>query len=259
MKLQKRQLFDILEKNYQRYNRPEFIADDPIAIPHQFSRLQDIEIIGFLVAILAWGQRTTIIKKGKELVTLFDHAPYDFMLNHSEHDLKSLLSFRHRTFNATDLLFFVHFFRKFYRTHDSLEELFYTGHTATNIGAGIENFYSNFISDIDFSKRTSKHVASPSKKSACKRINMFLRWMVRKDNAGVDFGLWEKIKPHQLVCPCDVHVVKVARQLGLISRKQVDWLAAEELTENLKVFDCNDPVKYDFALFGMGLNQRKEI
>ncbi len=254
--MNKNQLFEILEVNHQRYNSPEFITSDPIIIPHQFKRLQDIEIMGFLVATLAWGQRTTIINKGKELVRLFENAPYDFMLHHSEADLKRLLNFKHRTFNATDLLYFIHFFNKFYASHTSMEEVFIPGEGADNAGPGIEKFFMRFISDPDFPQRTAKHVASPSKKSACKRINMFLRWMVRKDDRGVDFGLWKKIRPDQLVCPCDVHVVKVARHLGLINRKQVDWLAAEELTANLKSFDSKDPVKYDFALFGMGLNQK---
>lgn len=186
---------------------------------------------------------------------LFDNAPYDFVLNHSDEDLKGLLHFKHRTFNSTDLLYFIHFLKKYYNSHHTLEYLFNPGCDAVNTGPGIQRFHDYFVNDNIFPTRSGKHVASPGKKSACKRINMYLRWMVRKDEMGVDFGLWDTIKMSQLVCPCDVHVEKVARQLGLISRKNLDWLTAEELTENLKYFDQEDPVKYDFALFGMGLNQ----
>jgi uncharacterized protein (TIGR02757 family) len=249
------QLFDLLESYYQKYNSKDFIEHDPISIPHRFSKLQDIEIAGFFAATFAWGLRKTIINKSLELMNLVDFAPYDFIKNHKESELKSLLNFKHRTFNSTDLLYFMHFFKEYYATHSSLEELFIPGDgEATHVKGGIENFYRHFISSPFFPSRTSKHVASPSKKSACKRINMFLRWMVRKDDKGVDFGLWEKIKPHQLICPCDVHVDKVVRKLQLVTRKQVDWQMAVELTENLKKLDPTDPVKYDFALFGMGMH-----
>jgi uncharacterized protein (TIGR02757 family) len=250
------QLRKILEANYGKYNHPDFIEDDPICIPHQFYLLQDIEISGLLIAILAWGQRKTIINKGKELMNFFDNEPYNFMLNHSEGDLKRLLHFKHRTFNPTDLLYFVHFFKKYYGKYTTMELIFSTGPDETNVGNGIQRFHDYFVNDQFFSFRTGKHVASPGKKSACKRINMYLRWMVRKDERGVDFGLWQSINMNQLVCPCDVHVVKIARQLGLITRKQLDWQTAVQLTENLKVFDSNDPVRFDFALFGMGLNQQ---
>lgn len=251
------QLFELLELNYQKYNTLSFIEEDPISVPHRFRRLQDIEISGFFAATLAWGIRKTIVNKSLELMRLFDFAPHDFILNHSEHDLKPLLAFKHRTFNATDLLYFVHFFRKYYTTNDSLENLFVLNdQKARNIKSGINYFYNRFISDEFFPLRTKKHVASPSKNSACKRINMFLRWMVRKDANGIDFGLWKRINPRLLVCPCDVHVEKVARKLGLITRKQVDWMMAEELTEALKVLDPYDPVKYDFALFGMGMHNK---
>ena len=185
---------------------------------------------------------------------LFDFAPYDFIRNHKETDLKPFLKFKHRTFNSTDLLYFIHFFKNYYSTHNSLEDVFIpTESGAPNVKSGIENFYNHFTSNEFFPSRTTKHVASPSKKSACKRINMYLRWLVREDEHGVDFGLWKRIRPHQLICPCDVHVEKVGRSLRLISRKQVDWNMAAELTENLKKLDPKDPVKYDFALFGMGI------
>jgi len=249
------QLHELLEFHFHKYNSKSFIEDDPILIPHLFNKLQDIEIAGLLTAVLAWGIRKTIINKSKELMALMDNSPHDFILNHSEADLKSLRHFKHRTFNYTDLLYFVHFFKKHYESNTSLETLFIPNTHIDNVGSGINKFYDQFISDPFFPSRTKKHVASPSKKSACKRISMFLRWMVRKDEQGVDFGIWKQIDAHQLICPCDVHVEKTARKLNLVSRKQVDWLMAEELTENLKRFDADDPVKYDFALFGMGLNK----
>lgn len=249
------QLFELLELNYRKYNSRTFIENDPISIPHRFTKLQDIEISGFFAATLAWGLRKTIIKKSLELMDLFDFAPYDFIMNHSETDLKSVLNFKHRTFNSTDLLYFIHYFKAYYSKYNSFEEIFIPKErNEPNVKNGIDSFYNHFISNELFPSRTGKHVASPSKKSACKRINMFLRWMVRKDKNGVDFGLWENIKQNQLICPCDVHVEKVARKLRLVTRKQVDWIMAEELTENLKKLDPADPVKYDFALFGMGMN-----
>ena len=187
---------------------------------------------------------------------LMDNSPYDFVLNHQDVDLKVLQQFKHRTFNSTDLLYFIHFLNKYYQDHESLEQAFVPAEeNSKNVKSGIENFYQLFIQDEYLPKRTKKQVASPGKKSACKRLNMYLRWMIRNDEKKVDFGLWKQIRPDQLICPCDVHVEKVARKLKLVSRKQVDWQMAEELTTNLIKFDPNDPVKYDFALFGMGMNQ----
>jgi uncharacterized protein (TIGR02757 family) len=250
-------LQQLLNQKVEQFNQPNFIKDDPISIPHLFSKKQDIEIMGFWAAVLAWGQRVTIINKCNELITLMDNAPYDFVINHQENDLKKLLNFKHRTFNSTDALYFIEFFKQFYQNHESLEEAFTLGikPNDTNIENGLNGFYTLFFSLDDAPERTQKHIASPARKSACKRINMFLRWMVRKDQSGVDFGIWQKIKPSQLICPCDVHVDRVARKLGLIERPQTDWLTAVELTENLKQFDANDPVKYDFALFGMGVEK----
>lgn len=249
-------LLDLLENNYKKYNTKNFIESDPISIPHRFIKSQDIEIAGFFAATLAWGLRKTIINKSLELMKLFDFAPYDFIKNHTESDLKAFVNFKHRTFNSTDLLYFILFFKEYFSIHNSLENLFIPpDREATCVKSGIDNFYNNFISHPFFPSRTSKHVASPSKKSACKRINMYLRWMVRKDEYGVDFGLWKNIKSSQLICPCDVHVEKVARKLQLVTRKQVDWRMAVELTENLKKLDALDPVKYDFALFGMGMHK----
>ena len=249
------QLKDFLEEKVRQFNRPAFIPDDPVCIPHLFSLKQDREIAGFLAATMAWGQRKTIVNKSKELLGYMDNAPYDFVLNHREKDLAKLLRFKHRTFNDTDTLYFIAFFRSFYQKHESLEKAFTSGvdSQSENLEAGLVNFHRLFFSLPDFPARTKKHVATPERNSACKRINMFLRWMVRKDDNGVDFGIWQQIKPAQLICPCDLHVDKVARKLGLITRKQTDWKTALELTENLKKLDPHDPVKYDFALFGLGI------
>jgi uncharacterized protein (TIGR02757 family) len=237
-----------------QYNCPDFIPNDPVSIPHLFTRQQDIEIMGFWAATLAWGQRKTIINKSRELIALMDGAPYDFVLHHTDNDLKRFLSFKHRTFNVTDTLYFLAFFRHYYSQHTSLEDAFLpTELVAVNIESGLRRFHELFFSLDDFPARTKKHVATPARKAACKRINMFLRWMVRRDTHGVDFGIWQRIQPSQLICPCDLHVDRVGRQLGLIQRKQTDWLTAVELTEALKEMDPTDPVKYDFALFGLGV------
>ena len=246
---------DLLNEKYELFNQPNFIANDPISIPHQFSKKQDIEITGFIAATLAWGQRKTIINKCNELFNLMDNAPFDFIKNHQDSDLKRFLAFKHRTFNATDTLYFIEFFKDFYAKNDSLENAFIVSLSPDNqdIRVGLENFQRVFFSLEDYPTRTHKHVATPARNSSCKRLNMFLRWMVRKDNKGVDFGIWDKIKTSQLVCPCDVHVERVARKLGLITRPKPDWQTAVELTQNLKQLDPNDPVKYDFALFGLGV------
>jgi len=253
-----------LDQKVAQYNRQEFIANDPLSIPHLFSKKQDIEIMGFWAATLAWGQRVTIINKCKELITLMDGAPYDFIINHEEPDLKKLLHFKHRTFNDIDTLYFISFFRYHYERFDSLEEAFVPDANqklpfqwaAGPVEAALNHFRSYFFSLPDFPHRTKKHVSSPSQKSTCKRLNMFLRWMVRKDNNSVDFGIWNKLKPADLICPCDLHVDRVARKLKLIHRKQTDWQTAVELTKNLRELDPLDPVKYDFALFGLGIEER---
>lgn len=244
-------IHNLLEEKLAYYNHPRFIADDPICIPRSFSLQQDKEIMGFWAAVLAWGQRKTIINKCKELVERMDGTPYEFIINHSESDLKSIEGFKHRTFNDTDALYFISFFKNHYSQHSSLESAFVSPSQTAEESLG--NFYRYFFSFDDAPQRTRKHIASPTKKSACKRINMFLRWMIRQDDNEVDLGLWKNIPTSQLVCPLDVHVDRVARKLGLLKRPQSDWLAATELTNNLKKLDANDPVKYDFALFGLGL------
>jgi uncharacterized protein (TIGR02757 family) len=250
----------LLDECVERYNRPVFIESDPIQIPRQFSLKQDIEIMGFWTAVLAWGQRKTIINKAGELARLMDNAPHEFILNHSEKDRERLLHFKHRTFQAIDTLYFLEFLQHFYRSHFSLEEAFTKNMQPDDphVGNALSGFHRLFFSLPECPRRTRKHVPTPGNKSSCKRLNMFLRWMVRQDNNGIDFGIWKKIKPSQLLMPLDVHVEKVARRLGLLERKQPDWQAVLELTGRLKAMDENDPVKYDFALFGLGVLENEQ-
>lgn len=253
----KNEVIQLLNHKYNEYNQPDFIPDDPICIPHQFSKKQDIEISGLFAATLAWGLRKTIINKCNELVNMMDNSPHDFILNHKPTDLKVFENFKHRTFNSTDTLYFIDFLQRHYSNNDSLESAFTKGMKLGD--ETVENglvYFQRYFFDDDFApQRTRKHIATPARKSACKRINMMLRWFVRK-NDGVDFGIWENIKPDQLVCPLDVHVERVARRLKLITRKQTDWQTALELTQNLKKLDAQDPVKYDFALFGIGVMEK---
>lgn len=255
-------LKSFLDKKVSQFNNQSFIKDDPVSIPHLFSKKQDIEIAGFFAAIFAWGIRKTIINKSKLLFNLMDNAPYDFCMNHTDEDLKKMEKFCHRTFNDTDLLYFISFFKFHYSKNKSLESAFFNNKTITplnnsnTVEKSLNYFYNYFFSLEDVPGRTKKHIASPAKNSSCKRLNMYLRWMIRNDNKGVDFGLWKKIAPSQLICPVDVHVARVSRHFGLLTRKQVDWIAAIELTEELKKFDAEDPVKYDFALFGLGVLEK---
>ncbi|MEC3880341.1 TIGR02757 family protein [Parapedobacter sp. 10938] len=282
-------LKDFLDRKVDEYNRVGFIDNDPVCIPHRFTRKQDIEIMGFFAAVLAWGQRKTIINKCTELIDRMDGVPYDFVKNHEESDLRQLEGFKHRTFNDTDLLYFIRFFHEHYHLNHSLEAAFvppasqpeFRSEYMDGAGAGtgdamlsspacylgalngtgnqpdvasaLNHFRTYFFRLPDYPMRTRKHISSPASNSACKRLNMFLRWMVRQDDRGVDFGLWRQLAPADLICPCDVHVERVARKLGLIERKQSDWKTACELTDNLRLLDANDPVKYDFALFGLGV------
>lgn len=249
-------LKSFLDEKVDQINRAEsYIPHDPISIPHGFTKLQDIEIIGFWVAMLAWGNRKSIINSGNRLIDLMDGAPHDFILNHEEVDRTRFENFKHRTFQYTDTLYFLEFFQWYYREHNSLEEAFMEGLQKgdQHVGGALAGFHQLFFSLPDAPHRTRKHIATPDRKSACKRLNMYLRWMVRKDDRGVDFGLWDKIDPSQLLIPLDVHVNRVGKSLGLFKRKQTDWQAVLELTESLRRFDPNDPVKYDYALFGMGV------
>ncbi|MGI8950971.1 MAG: TIGR02757 family protein [Chitinophagaceae bacterium] len=251
-------LKNFLDSKVEKYNQRSFIKDDPISIPHLFTKKQDIEIAAFFAAIFAWGNRTTIINKSEELMQLMDNSPHEFCLNHNANDLKTLLKFKHRTFNTTDLLYFVSFLKYHYSKNNSLETAFakWMNKKDETIENALIGFHHYFFSLSDVSQRTKKHIAAPEKKSNCKRLNMFLRWMVRKDSIGVDFGIWKIIKPSQLICPVDVHVARVARRLNLLHRKQIDWQAALELTNYLRTLDANDPVKYDFALFGLGIMEK---
>ncbi|HUC81593.1 MAG TPA: TIGR02757 family protein [Flavisolibacter sp.] len=258
MVLDEQKLKDFLDKKVAEYNQPSFIPHDPISIPHRFTKKQDIEIAAFFASIFAWGARTIIINKTTELMTLMDNAPHDFCLQLNADGLKRLLQFKHRTFNTTDLLYFVDFLHHHYNRNESLETAFTKNMKADdiNIEAALTGFHNYFFSLEDAPARTKKHIATPARGSTCKRLCMFLRWMVRSDNHGVDFGLWKNISPSQLVCPIDLHVARVARQFNLIRRKQTDWLTAIELTEHLKRFDAADPAKYDFALFSLGVIEK---
>ncbi len=266
----KKELRDFLEKKVLEYNHPSFIATDPISVPHRFNKKQDIEIAGLFAAIFSWGNRTSIILKSNELMKMMDDAPYDFIREHNSRDLKRLLQFKHRTFNATDLLYFIRFLKFHYQQYDSLESAFLladdekkTRLTPSDndveseiIKNALAVFFTRFFSLEDSPRRTQKHIATPEKKSTCKRLNMYLRWMVRQDNQGVDFGIWKKISPADLISPVDLHVARVARGFGLISRKQTDWYTAMELTRSLRAMDKTDPVKFDFALFGLGVMEK---
>lgn len=251
-------LLELLETKYDRYNRSAFIESDPISIPHRYSKKEDIEIAGFLAATIAWGQRSTIVKNADTLMNLMGDAPYEFTLNHQEKDMNPFMDFKHRTFNGTDVVYFMKSLKNIYKNHGGISCLMEnpTLQNGFSIKQGIRNFRKVFFELNNYPDRTLKHIANPDKNASAKRINMYLRWMVRDDKRGVDFGLWKKIKPYQLFCPLDVHTGNVARGLGLLNRKQNDWKAVEELTIRLKEFDAKDPVKYDFALFGLGMFEK---
>jgi len=255
MNLDHNELHELLETKYKQYNQPEFIELDPIQIPHQFTKKQDIEIAGFLASTLAWGKRATILKNANLLMSWMNHAPHDFILHFENLDLKVFETFKHRTFNGEDCICFLKALQQIYHQTESLENAFFPSTLNHNIQENISNFKKLFFT-LPHLNRTEKHIADPMKGSAAKRINMFLRWMVRKDEHGVDFGIWKKIKPSELFCPLDTHSGNVARKLGLLCRQQDDWKAVEELTAQLRLFDKDDPVKYDYALFGLGIFEK---
>ncbi|MBI2967742.1 MAG: TIGR02757 family protein [Bacteroidetes bacterium] len=269
-------IIELLETRYARINGEAFIKDDPVSIPHLFTKKEDIEIAGFLAATISWGNRKMIIRNSRQLMNLMDDAPFDFILNVGQKDFNRFSDFCHRTFNGTDAVYFMKSLRNIYKNHGGLEPCFCSNASSPLIPLqrgtilsiksppkgghkrNLQNkiFYSinhfrNIFLELPHEKRTEKHISSPALNSACKRLNMFLRWMVRKDRHGIDFGIWKSIKPYELVCPLDVHSARSARYLGLLKRKQNDWHAAVELTEALKKFDPDDPVKYDVALFGL--------
>ncbi len=250
--MRKSELKEFLDHKAEQYNLPKFIESDPIQIPHHFSKKEDIEIIGFLAATLAWGQRPTIIKNTTRLKELMENAPYDFIINHTPKDRKRFEGFVHRTFNYDDLLYFLASLQNIYNNHNGLENALQPLPHEENMKGALSRFRGIFF-ELEHLPRTKKHVSDPNSNSACKRLNMFLRWMVRHDTKGVDFGIWQNHPARLLSCPLDVHTGNVARKLKLLTRKQNDWKAVEELDNSLRKFDPLDPVKYDFALFGLGV------
>jgi uncharacterized protein (TIGR02757 family) len=252
-------LKEFLDKACETYNSPKFIVSDPISIPHRFSKKEDIEIAAFLAASISWGQRPTILKNASTLMSLMENCPQDFVMNSSEMELMKFRNFVHRTFNGEDCMFFLLALKHIYKNCGGLENVFTLGFQKdATIKNAIINFRDRFL-ETEHLSRSEKHISNPEKNSACKRINMFLRWMVRSDNKGVDFGLWKDIPPSALLCPLDVHSGNNARKYGLLTRNQNDWKAIEELTGNLRKFDANDPVKYDFALFGLGVFEKSYL
>ncbi len=256
-RLRNEDLKEYLDEKVDAFNRPSFIQDDPISIPHRFTKKEDIEIAAFLAATIAWGQRKVILKNAIALLERMDHSPHEFILNFSRHDYSLFRNYVHRTFNEVDCLYFLKALRKIYSEKGSIENLF-SDHFNKKIHTDYKeaiNGWRNFFFSLPHPARTQKHFSDPVAGSAAKRINMFLRWMIRKDSSGVDFGIW-KLDSSFLTCPLDVHSARVARKLGLLRRSQNDWQAAIELTTNLKKFDPADPVKYDFALFGLGVFEK---
>ncbi|MDO1500647.1 TIGR02757 family protein [Winogradskyella maritima] len=252
MKLKKAELQTFLDEKVELYNNPKFIDSDPIQVPHQFTKKEDVEIAGFLSATIAWGNRKSIINNAKRMMQLLDETPYDFIMNHHASDLEKLSPFVHRTFNGYDFIQFVKSLKHIYQNHGGLEAVFSNYAEANSLQTSIHQLKKHFF-EGEHLARTQKHISDPLKNSSAKRINMFLRWMVRNDNRGVDFGIWQSLSPSQLSCPLDVHSGNVARKLGLLKRKQNDGKALVELDEALRKLDLSDPVKYDFALFGLGV------
>ena len=252
MELDYRELKSFLDQKVQQYNNPIFIETDPISIPHHFTKKQDVEIAGFFAATIAWGNRKSILTNAQKLMQCMDNAPYDFIYNHTKADLAVFEGFVHRTFQEEDVKYFAQRLQQIYRSVNSLENLFIPSESDVNLHETLSKFHKTFFA-VPHPKRTEKHIANPAKKSAAKRLHMFLRWMVRTDNTGVDLGIWRGISPSILSCPLDVHSGNVARALGLLKRKQNDLIAVKELDEQLRKLDANDPAKYDFALFGLGV------
>lgn len=252
MDLNRAQLKQLLDQRVDLYNRPSFIGLDPISIPHRFSKKEDIEIAGFLAAAIAWGNRVAILRSADRMLAYMGNSPYDFVINHRESDLKGIDGSVHRTFFAEDFIYFIEALKYVYLEKGGMETLFARYQTDDSLQPAIHEFRRIFF-ELPHNSRTEKHLSDPRKGSAAKRTNMFLRWMVRKDDRGVDFGLWKSISPSLLSCPLDVHSGNVARRLGLLTRKQSDAKAVKELDARLREFDPADPVKYDYALFGLGV------
>ncbi|WP_347839655.1 TIGR02757 family protein [uncultured Draconibacterium sp.] len=249
------ELKDFLNEKVEKYNQPEFIETDPIQVPKAFSEKENIEISGFLTATIAWGNRAAIIKNALQLMHLLDNQPYDFVLNASEKEIKHLQKFVHRTFNGNDCIYFIRSLRNIYKNHGGLQTVFENGYKNGHaVKSALEHFYSVFFETEG--ERTRKHISNVVKGASGKRLNMYLRWLCRNDKSGVDFGLWNGIPQSALMLPLDVHTGNVGRKLGLLNRKSNDWKAVEEITATLCEFDPNDPIKYDFALFGLGVFEK---
>ena len=251
----KTELKEFLDAKVIQYNNPKFIESDPIQIPHQYTLKEDIEIAAFLTATISWGNRKMIINSAQKMMDLLGNSPYDFVINHKEKDLESVENFVHRTFNGIDLAYFVIALQHIYNQHKGLEAIFSKYSETDSLQNSIHHFKRIFF-EIKHPLRTKKHISDPAKGSAAKRINMFLRWMIRKDNTGVDFGIWKTLSPSTLACPLDIHSGNTARKLGLLTRKQNDAKALFELDTNLRELDAEDPAKYDFALFGLGVFEK---
>jgi uncharacterized protein (TIGR02757 family) len=250
--MNQKDLKEYLDFKAEQYECPSFIENDPIQIPHRYSKKEDIEISAFLMATLAWGNRLSILKSGDKLMEIFGNAPYDFIM---DYDSLKPLPFVHRTFNGIDLNFFCRSLKNLYQNNAGLEGAFGLTDTKENgLQFRISNFRSTFL-ETTHEQRSEKHISNPLKNSACKRLVMFLRWMVRSKEKGVDFGIWENISKSELYVPLDVHTGNVARNLGILKRKQNDWKTNEELINRLRKMDVQDPAKYDFALFGVGVNK----
>jgi uncharacterized protein (TIGR02757 family) len=256
LSMDKRRLKSFLDEKYQIYNQPKWVEDDPISIPHRFTKKQDIEISGFLSAVIAWGNRKSILNNANKILDIMDHAPYDFIIHHKPADLDKCAGFVHRTFNAQDLQYFIIALQRIYWYQNSMDDLFRQLIDGGKFHQGILSAFKRYFFQIEHDFKREKHLSDPGKNSAAKRLNMFLRWMVRKDENGVDFGIWDSISPSDLSCPLDIHSGNVARQLGLLKRQQNDAKAVEELDKALRSFDAKDPVKYDFALFGLGVYEK---
>jgi len=250
------ELKDFLDEKFDLYNRESFIDSDPIQIPTRFSKKEDIEIAGFLSAGIAWGQRPTIIRNANRLMELMDQQPFEFLMNASETEFGNFKDFKHRTFNGDDCIFFLKSLRNIYRNHSGLESVFTLGYKQSGNIKGALSYFRKVFFEIDHQQRTQKHISNVDKKSAAKRLNMFLRWMVRKDDRKIDFGLWNNINMSDLYLPLDVHTGNVGRKLGLLTRNQNDWQSVDEITSNLRKLDPTDPVKYDYALFGLGIFEK---
>ena len=248
-------LKEFLDEKVDKYNRIDFIESDPISIPHQYTRKEDIEISGFLAATISWGNRATILRNANRMMFFMDDSPYEFILNHSALDLERIKCVIHRTFNSSDFIYFIKALKHIYTTHDGLEGIFNQCQTKDSLQPAIHKFRSMFF-ELPHDKRTRKHISDPFNGSAAKKLNMYLRWMVRKDDKGVDFGLWKSIPPSVLSCPLDVHSGNVARKLGLLTRNQNDARAVAELDLFLRSLDSEDPARYDFALFGLGVFEK---